>query len=307
LQLKARYYPMGIPVEIDTNSEAVLAVARQMWGRYPAVAGAGSITFRIAVANQDAATPPFPSMPLGQGHLVSIVHGPGNFAVCDLNASFGFAWLTRDVANDSTYLRYYFLEPALYMMIEARYLSPLHASCIALDGRALVLCGDSGAGKTTLAYACAKAGWTFLSGDATHIVRGRPDRAVVGRPFSIRFRATARELFPELGAWIPMRRPNGKLDLEIDTSELGLAIALESNAFGVVFLNRRESASQAKIAPFPATEALRQFSTAVCFGDQRLRAKQVRALRDFTRLAIVELTYGDLSGAEKLLRAMVVP
>jgi hypothetical protein len=305
LPLRARYYPMGVPVEIATNSEAVFATAERMWARYPIAPGGGSITFRIAVTNQDAAVPPLPAMPLGQGHLVSIVHGPGNFAVCDLNASFGFAWLTRDVANESAYLRYHFLEPALYVMIEARYLSPLHASCIALDGRALVLCGDSGAGKTTLAYACAKMGWTYLSDDATHIVRGRPDRVVVGRPFSIRFRAAARKLFPELDAWLPELRPNGKLDLEIDTSELGLTIALESNAFGVVFLNRRESASHAQVAPFAAAEALRQFSKAVCFGDQRLRAKQIRALQDFTRLPIVELTYGDLSGAEKLLRAMV--
>ncbi len=95
-------------------------------------------------------------------------------------------------------------------MIEARHFCPIHAACIALNGRAVLLCGNSGAGKTSLAYACAKKGWTYLSGDATYIVRNRPDRTVAGRPFSIRFRAEARELFPELSEFAPRGAPEGK-------------------------------------------------------------------------------------------------
>jgi hypothetical protein len=303
LPLRARYYPMGVPVEIATNSAAIHSAAERMWGRYPEVASGESITFRIAVADRCAAAPARASMPLGQGHLISMVHGPDNFAVCDLNASFGFAWLTQDVASDSSYLRYHFLEPAVYLMINAWHFSPIHASCVALEGRALLLYGDSGAGKTTLAYACARQGWTYLSDDATHIVRGRTDRLVVGRPFSIRFRATALSLFPELADWPAERRPNGKLDIEIDTSDLGIPVALESKACGMVFLNRNPAEqSRARIAPIPATEALRQFSKVVCFGDDRIRAEQLRTLREFVELPAVELNYGELAGAEAALR-----
>jgi hypothetical protein len=301
LPLRARYYPMGVPVEIATNSAAVHSVAERMWGRYP-VARGGSVTLRIAVSDRIPVVPPHASIPLGQGHLISMIHGPDNFAVCDLNAAFGFAWLTQDVANDGPYLRYHFLEPAVYLMIDAWRLSPIHASCVALDGRALVLCGDSGAGKTTLAYACAKKGWTYLSDDATHIVRGRLDRTVVGRPFSIRFRATARNLFPELSAWPAEHRPNGKLDIEIDTSDLGIPVALESRACGMVFLNRKPEGAPEQVIPVPATEALREFSKVVCFGDDCIRAEQLRTLREFTELPAVELTYGDLAGAETVLR-----
>jgi hypothetical protein len=302
---------MGIPVDIETNSAAVLGVADQIWAGYPcvpreaALTGVAAVSFRIVVSDRDAIIAPFPSMPVGQGHLVTMVQGASNFAVCDLRSSFGFARLTRDVAGDGAYFRYHFLEPAVYVMISARYLSPLHAACVELNGRALVLCGNSGAGKTTLAYACAMKGWKYLSDDATHIVRGRSDHTVAGRPLSIRFRETARNLFPELNAWTPERRPNGKLDLEINTSDLGLATTFESKACGVVFLNRQSAGGRPRIDAFPAADALKEFSKAVCFGDDAMRADQTDAFRRFTELPIVELTYGSPDSAESALRALV--
>jgi hypothetical protein len=306
-----RYYPMGVPVDIETNSAAVLGVAEQIWGGYPpstrtaALAGGSVVTFRIAVSDKDAIIAPFPTMPVGQEHLVTMVQGPSNFAVCDLRTSFAFARLTRDVAADSSWFRYHFLEPAVYVMISARHHSPLHASCVELNGRALVFCGNSGAGKTTLAYTCATKGWKYLSDDATHIVRGRSDHTVAGRPLSIRFRETARSLFPELKAWTPERRPNGKFDLEIDTSQLGLATAFESKACGIVFLNRQSAGARPRIGPFPVTAALEEFSKSVCFGDDAMRADQAETFRRFAELPIMELTYGNPDSAESALRALV--
>ena len=305
LPLKARYYPMGVPVEIITNSEAVLAVTDRMWAQYPPVAHAGLVTLRVAVENRNAAVPPRPSMPLGQNHLASIVHGPDNFAVCDLAASFGFAWLTQDVVADRPYLRYHFLEPAVYLMADAGFLVPVHGSCVATGGRAILLCGESGAGKTSLAYGCAKRGWTYLADDATHLVRGRAERTVAGRPFSIRFRESARQLFPELDTHLSERRPNGKVDIEVDTRELGLTPAVESPLGAFVFLHRQPGSRTTRIEPIAGEEAFRHLSAAICYGDARIRAEQTCTLRKFLELPLFRLTYDDLDGAEEALRGLV--
>ncbi len=308
LPLKARYYPMGFPVDLATDSEEIVAIAECLWGRYPATSHPSAATLRIAVDDHDAApgtnVPPVPYMPRGQNHLVSMIQGPDNFAIVDLAASFSFACLTRDVVRDNSYVRYHFLEPAVYLMISAAYLSPIHASCVALNGHAVVLCGHSGAGKTSLAYACARSGWTYLSDDATYILRGRAERAVAGRPFRIRFRESARRLFPELNRFMPERRPNGKLDIEVDTSALGLSVALESAVSHVVFLNRQEG-SRATVEPFPHACALDRLQNVICYGHERVRQEQHHALTDFLRLPIVELKYGDLAGAENALRELV--
>jgi hypothetical protein len=325
LPLSGTWYPVGVPVHFVTNSEEVLALADRLWSRYPATTVAPAVTFRVMVDSNvvdtnvvdtngvhshtvvdsytiDAVTPPTPR---AQGHLLSIVRGPDNFAICDLSTSFAFARLTQNVARDGTYVRYHFLEAAVYTMIEARHFCPVHASCVALDGRAVLLCGDSGAGKTSLAYSCARQGWTYLADDATYIVRNRLEPTVAGRPFSIRFRAAARGLFPELCIYSPELRPNGKLDLEIDTEDLGLTVGLESKACAIVFLNRKNDLAEARITPFSRTDALLRFSRVICYGDQHTRNAQAQALSNFMQLPVVELTYSDFDGAEKSLRKLV--
>lgn len=66
----------------------------------------------------------------------------------------------------------------------------LHASVASLDGRALIMPGRSGAGKTTLVTALALAGWTYLSDEVAAI---GPNGAVV-RPYP-------RPMALEEGAW----------------------------------------------------------------------------------------------------------
>lgn len=309
LQFERRYYPMGFPLDVATNSEDIIKLADSQWAQYPPLTpkppDLPSVMLRVIVEDHDARVPPGNALPKGQSHLVSIVQGPDNFAVCDVSGSFAFACLTRDVARDHAYVRYYFLDPLAYQMIDALHLFPVHAACVALDGRAVVLCGDSGAGKTSLAYACARRGWSFLSDDATSIIRGRNDRAVVGRPFRIRFRESARQIFPELNEFVPERRPNGKLDIEVDTQALRIPIALESNASHLIFLDKRPTHVPARFDEFPRNEAVRRLQTLVIHGDEEVRAAQHRTLTEFLDLPILAMTYNDFDGAENALRRLV--
>jgi hypothetical protein len=308
LPLRSRYYPMGFPLDLATNSPDVVAAADWLWQKFPSNAEASQIrpvTMRVFVEDSEARTPPIATMPRGRDHLISIVHGPDNFAVCDLAGSFTFACLTRDVACNAAYVRYHFLEPAGCLMIDARHLSPIHASCAALDGRAVLLCGESGAGKTSLAYACARRGWTYLSDDATHIVRGREDRKVVGRPYRIRFRESARTIFPELNRFQPELRPNGKLDIEVETEKLGIPVALSGHASHIVFLNRRPECGDAVITPVARDTAERRLLNPALYGVESVRGDQSRALDNFLHLPTAELTYSDFDSAENALRSLV--
>ncbi|MES1261700.1 MAG: hypothetical protein ABUS49_08190 [Acidobacteriota bacterium] len=306
LPLVQTFYPFGRAVELATDSTEIAEAAATIWSRYPKLSDRPAVRLRIAVSPHDAAAPVVASMPRGQEHLVSLVHGPENFAVADLARCFAFACLTRDVARDRPYCIYHFLEPLAYLLLSANGLTVLHAACVALHGRAVLLSGDSGAGKTCLSYACARRGWTFLSGDALQFARDEPHGMVIGRPFSLRFRASARALFPELGPYEAGHRLNGKLDIEPPIDDLKIAIALQARATHIVFLARSPGARPPALRPVPAREAFRRLENVFFFGDDQLRSEQKTALYRFMQpLASLEMAYTDLGEAESALRALV--
>ena len=189
------FYPLGFAVEIATNSADVLAAARENWRSFQQQFATPPVQLRIAVSKERASQCPPPPTYRGQRNLVMLVASAHDFAVCDLTTGFASCWLSETTVESGAYVRYHFLEAMALLLIEALYLTPIHAACVSLDGRGLLLCGDSGAGKSSLSYACARRGWTFVSDDASFLVRGGKGSVVVGNPHHLHFRESATELF----------------------------------------------------------------------------------------------------------------
>ena len=61
----------------------------------------------------------------------------------------------------------------------------LHASCVAIDGRALLIAGPSGSGKSDLALRLLDRGFTLVSDDRT-IVRKEGGRLIASAPATIK-------------------------------------------------------------------------------------------------------------------------
>ena len=113
----------------------------------------------------------------------------------------------------------------------------------------MLLCGPSGAGKSCLAYACARAGFTFISDNDSWLARDSPAALVAGDPRRIRFRDTAAELFGDLRGGEPFLSPAGKRSIDLPQAGLaGLRTAFHHPVHGLAFLNRGGS----NIAPFPS-------------------------------------------------------
>lgn len=305
LPLEGSYYPMGFPVRISTNSTLILQAAEDVWGQYTDRFGGVPLELRIGVTKGTAAPRPPAVMPTGQAHLVTFMHSADNFLIGDMARGFAFGWLTEAVTSDAGHLRYHFIEPLVYFMLQSLYLAPVHAACVALDGAGVLLCGDSGAGKTSLAYACARRGWTYVSDDASELVRDDSHRRILGRPYGIRFRSSAVEIFPELARYPAVHRANGKLDIEVRTADLGLqSVACETRADYLVFL-RRGGQGPTRLAEMPREGLDEWFHAPLCSGEEYVREAQKQALNALLRLPILELTYRDQDAAERRLRELV--
>jgi hypothetical protein len=304
LPLKGVFYSLGFTVEIATNCEEVLAAAEENWKLFDKVFPAPPVQLRIAVLDGNAGQTLAPPTCRGQRNLVMFVAGAQDFAVCDLTSGFATCWLSASTVENGPYLRYHFLDAMALLLIEALYLTPIHAACVAFQGRGLLLCGDSGAGKSSLSFACARRGWTFVSDDASFLVRGGEGRVVVGDPHHLHFRESATELFTDLKSHRLAPRINGEIAIELATSNLSeLLTAPRSSIDFMVFLNRGSS-GPASLRPFPPERALASLEQVICYGEQQLRDAQKSSLRDLLRAEVLELRYSDLDSAVSCLEAL---
>jgi hypothetical protein len=303
LPLRAVFYPLGFAVEITTNSQAVLDAAGESWKhlsqRY------SSPALRIGIAITGGGSGECPPRPVVRAHrqLLTIIANPENQAACDLGRGYGYAWLSRDVLLHPGFLRYHYIEAIALILISNSYATAIHAACVSRRSRGLLLCGDSGAGKSSLAYACARAGWTYTSDDACYLLRAAGPPRVVGNSRQIRFRPSAADLFPEICGRAETPRAAGKPSIEVQTAELpGLVTEDEAPIHYIVFLNRQTSAG-VDLVPFSRAVAMRHFHESL-FPEDENQPLRAAALQRLSTVDVYELRYRDLEQAVERLERL---
>ncbi|HXA49559.1 MAG TPA: hypothetical protein VNV86_04610 [Candidatus Acidoferrum sp.] len=240
LCLHGTFHPVGCLLHIATNSEDVLQAAGESWSNYTEqIYPCDPLHFRVMVQGHGELCGE--TSHRAQGGLYSVVSDRDNFASLDLASSRASIFVSRATARDHARLRWFFLESLAYMLLAQRSVVPVHAGCVARAGRGVLLCGPTKAGKSTLAYACARAGWNYVSDDAVFLLPDDERRTVIGRHRHFRFRVDAPGLFPELDGFLSRERPNGRISIEIPLEKLPAISAVRSaEAATAVVLTRGE-------------------------------------------------------------------
>jgi hypothetical protein len=254
------------------------------------------------VAEGSGGLPPAPVL-RGQRHLLSWVSDRENFAVLDRRERFAYSCVARATVADLTFFRWHFLDALIYMLLELNYITSLHAGCVAWNGAGVLLYGKSGMGKSTLSYACARRGWTYVSDDSSSVLWDG-DCTVIGEPHHFRFRAEAPELFPELRGRTVGRQLESKPTIEVYTADLPIRTAPECRVKHIAFLDRRPGipASMTRIAREETRERLQQEMSAF---DPELDARRREAVESVAEAPAFELHYSNYEEAVRLLDQIV--
>ncbi|MBV8845971.1 MAG: hypothetical protein JO307_24440 [Bryobacterales bacterium] len=231
----ATLFPLGYPVRIATESPEVLNEAAALWGSWPPLFDVAhiEITATIRPGPPPRSKPAFSST---SGSLFFYAD-ESNYAEFDPRERKGCVNCTADALGTALF-RHHLLEALVLTALDAIFFTPLHAACVSRAGAGVLLCGDSGAGKSSLAYACARRGLTLVSDDAVHLASGCA-RIGVGASTTIRLRPPARKLFPSLAELPAQTAPNGKQAIDIDASAHGLKTMRSAVIGQCVFLRRR--------------------------------------------------------------------
>jgi hypothetical protein len=226
-----------------------------------------------------------------------------NYSVADLDHNRTRISISRGALQHKRYLRYFFLDAAPEAHIVTRYATPVHAGCVALEGRGVLLCGDSGAGKSSLSYACARAGWSYVTDDCSFLINGSRDRTVIGDSRRVRLRPSAAEFFPEINGLKMTPRAAGKPSIEMDTANLPLVCSQSAQADYIVFLNRRVGGPPT-LQPY-RKEVARHFMRQVLYGSAESLAAQYETIERMLKAEVLELRYSDMDLATDRLERLV--
>ena len=310
LTLEATFYPFGFPTLLRTNAPEILTYARELWSMWEKRFDTSPIRVEVQVVDGDSEEcPPTPSFHMMLPLLANIADG-NNLSIVNLAQSTTHITITRATVQYPRYVKHFFLDAAPQGHIATRYTTPVHAGCVTLEGHGLLLCGDSGAGKSSLSYACARAGFTYTTDDASFILHHdpaiHPGQAlqVTGNCYQVRFRPTASELFPEIDGLELTPRAAGKPSIELPTGPMPhVTSAQTTEVRSLVFLNRR-AAGPPELRPYRkdvARHSLRQ----VHFGSPESLAVQYQEIERILNANIFELRYTDINWAVDRLKKFI--
>ncbi len=306
LPFAAKVYPFGFPFLIRSNSPLVAQMAEENWGDAAKRFKARTCELRYVVFGAGAQLSTAPVV-RAQNNLLAWVADRDNFASCDLARGFGFAGVTEAVVLQTEYFRYHFLESMVACLLDTRHLVAIHAACVGLDGHGVLLAGESGAGKSSLSYACARSGWTYISDDASSLIRNGAGRRVLGNPHVFRFRQAAGSLFPEFRGFKESRRANGKPTIEVRTESLpALRTAAEARVDYVVFLNREDAHGEtASLSAVSAEDAISRLYVGPWPSELPSTRRQRNAVGRLLSAGLYEMQYRDLDAAVACLKRLV--
>ncbi|HUP18689.1 MAG TPA: hypothetical protein VM778_01915, partial [Gemmatimonadota bacterium] len=159
----------------------------------------------------------------------------------------------QTLADASTYL----LGPVLGFVLRRRGVTGLHASAVAVDGRAVAMVGPAGAGKSTTAAAFARLGFPVLSDD--FVVLEEEGERILARPSYpiIRLWTESARLLYGGSDELPVLAP-GWQKRYVDLEAHGYDFVTEPMELAAIYLfhGRRDDPDAPRAEPLPMSEAV---------------------------------------------------
>lgn len=213
-----------------------------------------SSVLQTVAASPETQDPAFVLTSLGDGRFFQLGYSDGTLFVVDGEATriWGITGYGQTIQDLSTYL----LGPVMGFVLRRRGITALHASAVCIEGRAIALAGEAGAGKSTTAAALALRGLPVLCEDIAALGQVDGEFAVEpGYPRVCLWPESVEMLMGHAGA-LPRIAPNWeKCFLQLDGAHGKLE--KQKRPLGAVYiLSSREEAKAPRIEEVASREVL---------------------------------------------------
>lgn len=218
---------LGIRVTFESNDARVVEVVEEAFHPWhnvehsPRLISEISARFRIHVESGEEAEPGrharirtrSPDLPR------TLLGSPRSMGIADAARREALLYTTSGLVRDTQHFRYNVLEALTFGVLTRLDRMPLGAACISKGDTALLLAGSGGSGRSTLAYAAARAGYGVLAEERV-TVQLDPRLRVWGTPGWLHLPADAADHFEELKGREPDLEVRGSPRIAVRTGSL---------------------------------------------------------------------------------------
>lgn len=226
LPFQARYNVFGVPLLVATNAPRLEELAREAfghWGNPVPLPETGVSPLRLHLCVQDAPSllPEQDLRPvLRMQEAYFLIAAEQSLGFADRTNGFATAFITPALLSQPDRVRSWFIECLGIYLACGKRKATLHAAAVAWNGRALLLTGADGAGKSTLAYACVRAGAQLLAEDMVCVEEEDGSLTGWGDSRFLHLLPDAVRFFPELQHMPDAEQFNGETKRRIRTAEI---------------------------------------------------------------------------------------
>jgi hypothetical protein len=260
---------LGAKIQFESNSRQLLRLVASAYGRLPRhrLSGAGP-RLRVRLQLMSSAPqrtrrrlePPPLNMISGGGFLGGATQG-SNFVVVSPRERSALVGISRQMLQFPYHTRYELIEFAVFSLAQrVQGLVSLHAACVGLRGRGVLLMGPSGAGKSTVALMCLLQGFDFLSEDAVFVA---PDSLLATGVANFlhvpanSLRWVGRDSAAVVRHSPVIRRRSGVKKFELDLRRHGYRLAASPLQIGaVIFLSSKAAGTGPLLRPLSKSRLL---------------------------------------------------
>jgi hypothetical protein len=255
------YMAAGAVCRLATNSEDVLAAARDTLLPVNLPPASPDLCIRLWVDHSDRARPPWPKpFVRGLDHLVFAGFDFGSSLLASLQTRHVIGRFSPAMASDARYWRTVIFPMMMTIVSASIGVAELHCACVARDQRGVLLVGPSGSGKSTLALALSKIGFGLLSDDRTFCFVKSGDVRSWGLLTRVKLRPESAVWFQELESERPTTCHGGEPALWLDPEDrFNLKRVRFCEPRCLIFLERLQL-RQFRMTRMSSTEALRRLN-----------------------------------------------
>jgi len=236
------YVAAGAVCRLTTNFPAIVSAARESFFLMPDNPQP-VFSMRLWVDDECKSSLPWPKPYLrGLDHLVYAGFDSGSSVVINLLSRRIAGRFSPEFASDTGYWSAVVFPMLLSVIAGSAGIAELHCSCVAKEGRGLLLAGPSSSGKSTMAVALAALGFGFLSDDRTFCTWRHGDLSAWGLLTELKLRSEASAWFSDLTGHSRAETGNGELGYRLPPESLPfLRRVRHCEPRWLVFLDRQPS------------------------------------------------------------------